>query len=108
MHTLMPKLVVLQMEIMKVKRTFFNSRTDRLFQNYVDTNNYLFTILFDSGANLSFILRDLKKNENILSYIYKRLHKRFDNIAEIDISVLSSIEYNLMKQSNIPSVIKIC
>jgi hypothetical protein len=96
------------MEIMKVKRTFFNSRTDRLFQNYVDTNNYLFTILFDSGANLSFILRDLKKNENILSYIYKRLHKRFDNIAEIDISVLSSIEYNLMKQSNIPSVIKIC
>jgi hypothetical protein len=104
----MPKLVVLQMEIMKVKRTFFNSRTDRLFQNYVDTNNYLFTILFDSGANLSFILRDLKKNENILSYIYKRLHKRFDNIAEIDISVLSSIEYNLMKQSNIPSVIKIC
>jgi|TARA_R100001443_G_scaffold75066_1_gene82706 hypothetical protein len=93
---------------MKVKRTFFNSRTDRLFQNYVDTNNYLFTILFDSGANLSFILRDLKKNENILSYIYKRLHKRFDNIAEIDISVLSSIEYNLMKQSNIPSVIKIC
>ena len=108
MHMLMPKLVVLQMGIMKVKRTFFNSRTDRLFQNYVDTNNYLFTILFDSGANLSFILRDLKKNENILSYIYKRLHKRFDNIAEIDISVLSSIEYNLMKQSNIPSVIKIC
>ena len=93
---------------MKVKRTFFNSRTDRLYQNYSDTNNYLFTILFDSGANLSFILRDLKKNENILSYIYKRLHKRFDNIAEIDISVLSSIEYNLMKQSNIPSVIKIC
>ena len=41
---------------MKVKRTFFNSRRDRLFENYVDTNNYLFTILFDSGANLSFIL----------------------------------------------------
>ena len=54
---------------MKVKRTFFNSRRDRLFENYVDTNNYLFTILFDSGANLSFILRDLKKNENILTII---------------------------------------
>ena len=93
---------------MKVKRTFFNSRTDRLFQNYVDTNNYLFTILFDSGANLSFILRDLKKNDSIKNYIYKKLQRRFDNIAEIDISVLSSIEYNLMKQSNIPSVIKIC
>ena len=104
----MPKLVVLQMGIMKVKRTFFNSRTDRLFQNYVDTNNYLFTILFDSGANLSFILRDLKKNDSIKNYIYKKLQRRFDNIAEIDISVLSSIEYNLMKQSNIPSVIKIC
>ena len=93
---------------MKVKRTFFNSRTDRLFQNYVDTNNYLFTILFNSGADLSFILRDLKKNDSIKNYIYKKLHRRFDNIAEIDISRISSVEYNLMKQSNIPSVIKIC
>jgi hypothetical protein len=93
---------------MKVKRTFFNSRTDRLYQNYSDTNNYLFTILFDSGADLSFILRDLKKNDSITNYIYKKLHKRFDNIAEIDISVLSSVEYNLMKQLHIPSVIKIC
>ncbi len=93
---------------MKVKRTFFNSRRDRLFENYVDTNNYLFTILFDSGANLSFILRDLKKNENILNYIYKRLHNRFDNIAEIDISKVSDVEYNLMKQEKIPSVVKIC
>jgi len=93
---------------MKVKRTFFNSRTDRLYQNYVDTNNYLFTILFNSGADLSFILRDLKKNDSIKNYIYKKLHRRFDNIAEIDISVLSSVEYNLMKQLQIPSVIKIC
>ena len=93
---------------MKVKRTFFNSRTDRLFQNYVDTNNYLFTILFNSGADLSFILRDLKKNDSIKNYIYKKLHRRFDNIAEIDISRISSLEYNLMKQLHIPSVIKIC
>ena len=93
---------------MKVKRTFFNSRTDRLYQNYVDTNNYLFTILFNSGADLSFILRDLKKNDSIKNYIYKKLHRRFDNIAEIDISVLSSVEYNLMKLLQIPSVIKIC
>jgi len=93
---------------MKVKRTFFNSRTDRLYQNYVDTNNYLFTILFNSGADLSFILRDLKKNDSIKNYIYKKLHRRFDNIAEIDISRISSLEYNLMKQLHIPSVIKIC
>lgn len=93
---------------MKVKRTFFNSRRERLYDNYVDTNNYLFTILFTSGANLSFILRDLKKNESILNYIYSKLHKRFDNIGEIDISKITDVEYNLMKQELIPSVIKVC
>jgi len=93
---------------MKVKPTFFNSRKDRLHWNHVDTNNYLFTILFDSGAELNFILRDLKKNESILNYIYKKLHNRFDNIAEIDTSKVSDVEYNLMKQEKIPSVVKIC
>tara|TARA_R100000781_G_scaffold97872_1_gene61658 strand:+ start:31 stop:312 length:282 start_codon:yes stop_codon:yes gene_type:complete len=93
---------------MQVKRTFFNSRRERLYDNYVDTNNYLFTILFTSGANLSFILRDLKKNESILNYIYSKLHKRFDNIGEIDISRITDVEYNLMKQELIPSVIKVC
>jgi hypothetical protein len=95
-------------KIMKVKPTFFNSRRDRLYQNYVDTNNYLFTILFDSGAELSFILRDLKKNKNILNYIYKKVDKRFDNVIEIEASRISSVEYNLMKQINIPSIVKIC
>ena len=93
---------------MKVKRTFFNSRNERLYWNYTDTNNYLFTISFISGANLCFILRDLKKNKDIKNYIYKRLDNRFENIAEVDISRMSDIEYNLMKQENIPSVIKIC
>ena len=93
---------------MKVKRTFFNSRNERLYWNYTDTNNYLFIILFESGATLSFVLRDLKKNKNILNYIYKKLHRRFDNIMEIHTSKLSNVEYNLMKQMNIPSVIKVC
>ena len=93
---------------MKAKRTFFNSRNERLFWDYTDTNNRLFTILFDSGAELSFILRDLKKNESILNYIYKKLHSRFDNIMEIETSRISDVEYNLMKQVNIPSIIKIC
>ena len=93
---------------MKIKPTFFNTRKDRLHYNYVDINNYLFTILFDSGAELSFILRDLKKNKNILNYIYKKVHKRFDNAIEIEASKISSVEYNLMKQINIPSIIKIC
>jgi len=93
---------------MKAKRTFFNSRTDRLFQNYTDINNHLWIILFDSGAELCFILRDLKKNDNIVNYIYKKLHQRFGNIIEIENSKISYIEYNLMKQKNIPSIIKIC
>jgi len=92
----------------KIKPTFFNTRKERLYWNYYDTNNYLFTILFDSGAELSFILRDLKKNENILNYIYKKLHKRFSNIAEIHTDKLSHTEYNLCKQINIPSIIKVC
>jgi len=93
---------------MKVKRTFFNSRRERLYWKYTDTNNYLFTILFASGANLSFILRDLKKNKSILNYIYSKLHKRFGNIGEIEISKITDVEYNLMKQELIPSVIKVC
>ena len=93
---------------MKAKRTFFNSRRDRLFQNYTDTNNYLFIILFNSGSEMFFILRDLKKNDNILNYIYNKLHRRFDNIAEIEAAKISILEYDLMKQKKIPSVVKIC
>ena len=93
---------------MKTKPTFFNTRRDRLHWNHVDTNNYLFTILFDSGAELNFILRDLKKNESILNYIYKKIHGRFDNIIEIHTSKISIVEYNLMKKKKVLSVIKIC
>ena len=93
---------------MKAKRTLFNSRKDRLYDDYVDTNNHLWIILFDSGAELSFILRDLKKNNNVVTYIYKKLHKRFGNIIEIERSTISNVEYNLMKQANIPSITKIC
>ena len=68
----------------------------------------MFTILFKSGATLSFILRDLKKDNKVVNYIYKKLHQRFDNIIEIETSRISYVEYNLMKQNNIPSIIKIC
>ena len=63
---------------MKVKPTFFNTRTERLHWDYIDTNNRMFTILFDSGAELTFILRDLKKDNSIVNYIYKKIHIRFD------------------------------
>ena len=93
---------------MKRKPTFFNTRKDRLFWDYIDTNNHLFTIFFDSGAELSFVLRDLKKNDNIENYIYKKLHKRFNNIAEVEMGRISNVEYNLLKQLNTPSITKIC
>ena len=93
---------------MKAKRTFFNSRNDRLYDDYVDTNNHLWIILFDSGAELSFILRDLKKNDNIVNYIYKKLNDKFINILEIHSDKLSLIEYNLLKLNKTPSVNKIC
>ena len=97
-----------------IKRTFFNSRVvlkdnkERLYWNYTDANNYLFTILFDSGAELNFILRDLKKNKNIENYIYNKIHTKFSNIFEIEISNLSLEEYNLLKQEKVPSVTKLC
>ena len=93
---------------MKIKKTFFNSRNKHIYTNYEDINNYLFIIFFNSGAELSFILRDLKENKNIVNYIYKKLHSRFGNIMEIETSRISNVEYNLMKQANIPSIIKIC
>ena len=93
---------------MRIKRTFFNSRNEDIYSNYEDINNYLFIILFDSGAELSFVLRDLKENESILNYIYKKLHNRFDNIIEVETSRISNVEYNLLKQKNIHSVVKIC
>jgi len=89
-------------------KTFFNSRTGRYYAKHYDTNNYLFTIFFDEGAELSFILRDLKQNKNTINYIYNKVNTTFGNIAEIETSILSSVEYNLMKQINIPSIVKIC
>ena len=104
----MQKLVIMQMVIVKNKPTFFNTRKDRLFWNYVDINNHLFTIFFDSGAEMSFVLRDLKKNDNIENYIYNKLFDCFDGISEVEISKITNVEYNLMKQVNVPSITKVC
>mgnify|MGYP003134476105 CR=1 FL=1 len=93
---------------MTIKPTFFNTRKERLHWNYSDTNNYLFTIIFNNGAELNLILRDLKKNDNIVNYIYKKLNDKFINILEIHSDKLSLIEYNLLKLNKTPSVNKIC
>ena len=92
---------------MKVKRTFFNSRNERLYADYEDTNNLLFTIMHKEGKTekeKNFILRDLKKDNSVLNNIYKKLNERF-NIIEIDTSKLSYTEYNLLKNLKTPSVI---
>tara|TARA_R110000823_G_scaffold119310_1_gene243504 strand:- start:1567 stop:1845 length:279 start_codon:yes stop_codon:yes gene_type:complete len=91
-----------------IQRTFFNSRKERLYWNYTDTNSYLFTIIFNSGAELNLILRNLKKDNNVVNYIYNKLNNKFINIFEIEISNISLEEYNLLKQEKVPSVIKIC
>ena len=93
---------------MSIKPTFFNTRKERLHWNYSDTNNYLFTIIFNNGAELNLILRDLKKTDNIVNYIYNKLNDKFINILEIHSDKLSLIEYNLLKLNKTPSVNKIC
>ena len=93
---------------MIIKPTFFNTRRERLHWNYTDSNNWLFIIFFSSGAQQSFILRDLKKKRNIKNYIYNKLNQAFDNIAEIEISRLSFCEYNMLKLYKVPHVNKIC
>jgi len=93
---------------MNINPTFFNTRKERLHCNYTDTNNYLFTIIFDNGAELNLILRDLKKNDNIVKHIYNKLNDKFVNILEIHSDKLSLIEYNLLKLNNTPSVNKVC
>ena len=47
-------------------------------------------------------------SQNNTNYIYKKVDKRFDNVIELEASKISSVEYNLMKQINIPSIVKIC
>lgn len=92
---------------MKRKRTFFNSRNERLYWDYEDTNNLLFTIMYYEGKKFkekNFILRNLKKDNSVVNNIYKKLNKKF-NIIEIDTSILSYSEYNLLKNLETPSII---
>ena len=92
----------------KIKPTFYNTRNGRFHWNYQDTNNYLFIIFFDTGATLGLVLRDLKKDKNIVKYIYNKLNTIFDNIAEIETTKITFTEYLIYKQNKIPSVIKLC
>ena len=91
---------------MKAKRTFFNSRNERLFWDYTDTNNWLFTIIYQQGEihrEQNYILRYLKKDNLNLSYIYKKIHERFD-VVEIEASKMSKTEYDLLKNIETPTI----
>jgi|TARA_R110002020_G_scaffold129058_1_gene289194 hypothetical protein len=91
---------------MKAKRTFFNSRNERLFWNYTDTNNWLFTIIYKQGGiykEQNYILRDLKKDEVILSYVFKKINERFD-VIEIEAGKMSQTEYDMLKNIETPSI----
>ena len=92
---------------MKVKRTFFNSRNESLFDNYVDTNNYLFTIIYKGGKyhkEKNYILRDIKQDKKTLNYIYKKINERFD-VVEINTSRMANTEYDMLKTINTPTIL---
>ena len=91
-----------------IKRTLFNSRNKSLYDDYTDTNNYLFTIIFDSGAELNLICRALNQNNTFIKNMINKIFTKFDNILEIHHSKLSIYEYDLLKQYKTPSVTKLC
>ena len=92
---------------MKIKPTFFNTRNERLHWNYKDSNNWLFKIIYKDGFTCkeqNYILRDLKQDKKIVSYIYKKIKEQFD-VIEIFVDKLSKYEYDLAKSIQTPSII---
>ena len=91
---------------MKVKRTFFNSRNQRLYWNYEDTNNWLFTIFYNEDKTIkekNLILSDLLQNESTVNNIYKKLKAKYE-IKHIDTNRISYSEYNLLKNIETPTI----
>ena len=91
---------------MIVKPTFFNSRNGRLYWNYTDTNNWLFTIIYKQGQmykEQNFILRNLREDNILLPYIYKKIHERFD-VVEIEAGKMSKTEYDMLKNIQTPTI----
>ena len=87
--------------------TFFNSRNERLYHNYNDINNWLFTINYIEHKTViekNFILRDIKQNKNIIKYIYKKINKIY-NTVEIEVDRLSKTEYDMLKNIETPTIL---
>ena len=93
---------------MKTKMTFFNSRKERLFHDYHDTNNLLFKIIYLHDNQLiekNYIFRNLKKDNKIEKYIYKKINET-QNIVEFETDHLSKTEYDLCKLCGVPNIIQ--
>ena len=91
---------------MKVKPPFFNTRKDRIYQNYNDINNWLFTIIYIEDKECkeqNYILRDIKQDKSVLNNIYKKIHNAFD-VVEIETSILSKTEYEMLKNIETPTI----
>ena len=88
---------------------FVTTSNGKIYQNLGDTNNWLFTIYCIEKNRIiekNYIFRYLKKYK-IEKQILKRINKIFDNIAEIETSTITQIEYNLMKLAGVPSILSI-
>ncbi len=88
---------------MKSKPTFFNTRNERLFWNYTDTNNRLLTIILNNGQELNFIYRDLLENNfNPINY-FKRMNDDLSIVYD-ECSRISKTEYDMLKNIGTPSI----
>jgi hypothetical protein len=91
---------------MKIKPTFFNTRKNRLYQNYNDINNWLFTITHKQNnehKEQNYILRDIKQDKSVLKNIYKKIHNAFD-VVEIETGRISKTEYDMLKNIETPTI----
>lgn len=96
-----------------IARTFYNSRQERIYWNYTDTNNVMFTIMLKNRQECNFIFRYLNiKDEKLKKFknIIKRLavKKYGNNIAETSFSKLSFYEYNYLRTIQTEHIIKLC
>jgi len=88
---------------MKVKPTFFNTRTDRLHWNYTDINNVLLRIILEDGLEFNFIYRFLKKNDfDPLKYFER--NNTDVKVLHSEVSLLSKVEYDMLKILGTPNI----
>tara|TARA_R100001463_G_scaffold77572_1_gene131698 strand:+ start:265 stop:558 length:294 start_codon:yes stop_codon:yes gene_type:complete len=86
---------------MKIKPTFTTTRNKEIYSNLNDINNYLLTIICLENKEYNFILRDLLNNFSLMSKIINRYKVNF---KYYDVSRISKIEYDMLKNINTPTI----